>query len=273
MKSVAIILGLIFLLPQLGKADIIYFKDGMKTVCQEKAWEEGKEVKCEYEGTILRYQKEDVLRIQEIRTPEKTPPAEPTKASKPPAAAATMPSAGIKATGSKAKAPEKKELKALPVQPPGVPDTKGLEFYNPRRPQKYWTSAVSKHQTFKEAIAALSKQYDRSPDWIQQQMGKTNALDELHRNLARGKLNAPVEAQEQTEKNVSDTLFYNPRRPQKYWTSATAKHKTFNEAVNALSAEYGRSQQWVQQYMGTSNNLDEIHQNLKNQKLSESSPE
>ena len=88
-----------------------------------------------------------------------------------------------------------------------------------------------------------------------------------------GKLNAPVEAQEQTEKNVSDTLFYNPRRPQKYWTSATAKHKTFNEAVNALSAEYGRSQQWVQQYMGTSNNLDEIHQNLKNQKLSESSPE
>ncbi|MGD8342198.1 MAG: hypothetical protein PVH53_01330, partial [Desulfobacterales bacterium] len=64
----AIILGLIILLPPLAQADIIFFKDGMKTVCQEKAWEEGQEVKCEYEGTVLSYQKKDVLRIQQIRT-------------------------------------------------------------------------------------------------------------------------------------------------------------------------------------------------------------
>jgi hypothetical protein len=69
-KRFTIILGLIFLLPQLGKADTIYFKDGMKTVCQEKAWEEGQEVKCEYEGTVLSYQKKDVLRIQKINTPQ-----------------------------------------------------------------------------------------------------------------------------------------------------------------------------------------------------------
>lgn len=274
MKRLTIILGLISLLPQLGKADIIFFKDGMKTVCQEKAWEEGKEVKCEYEGTVLRYQKEDVLRIQIMRTPKKAPPAEPIKASEQPAAAATTPPADIKATGSKPKPPEKKDLKALPVQPSEVSNTKGkgLEFYNPRRPQKYWTSAVSKHQTFKEAIAALAKQYDRSPDWIKQQMGETNDLGEIHQNLAHGKLNAPVETKVQTENKISDTLFYNPRRPHKYWTSATAKHKTLKEAVNALSVEYDRSQQWVQQHMGASNNLDEIHQNLRKQKLSESSP-
>ncbi len=272
MKRFTIILGLFFLLPQLGKADIIFFKDGMKTVCQEKAWEEGQEVKCEYEGTVLTYQKKDVLRIQVIRTPQKAPPAEPQETSEQPAATVATPSADIKATGSTPKPPEKKDLKSLPVQPSGVSDTKGLEFYNPRRPHKYWTSAVAKHQTFNEAIAALAKQYDRSPDWIKQQMGETNDLDEIHQNLARSKLNAPVEPEVQTGKKVSGTLFYNPRRPHKYWTSATAKHKTFEEAVNALSTEYGRSQQWVQQYMGESNNLDEIHQNLRNQKLSESSP-
>lgn len=272
MKRFTIILGLIFLLPPLGKADIIFFRDGMKTVCQEKAWEEGQEVKCEYEGTVLSYQKKDVLRIQRIRTPQKAPPSEPQETSEQPAATVAPPSADIKATGSTPKPPEKKDLKSQPVQPSSVSNTEGLEFYNPRRPQKYWTSAVAKHQTFKEAIAALAKQYDRSPDWIKQQMGETNDLDEIHQNLARSKLNAPVEPKGQTEKKVSDTLFYNPRRPHKYWTSATAKHKTFKEAVNALSTEYGRSQQWVQQYMGASNNLDEIHQNLRNQKLSESSP-
>jgi hypothetical protein len=285
----AIILGLIILLPPLAQADIIFFKDGMKTVCQEKAWEEGQEVKCEYEGTVLSYQKKDVLRIQQIRTekkvppaepvkmPEqpaaaKVPPAEPVKTPEQPAAAVATPSSDGKAPDSKPKPREKKDLKASPIQPTGVSGTKGLEFYNPRRPQKYWTSAVSKHQTFEQAIAALAKQYDRSPDWIQQQMGETNDLDEIHRNLARSKLSVPVETTAQTEKKVSNTLFYNPRRPHKYWTSASAKHKTFKEAVNALSAEYDRPQQWVQQYMGMSNNLDEIHQNLRNQKLSESSP-
>lgn len=292
MKAFIIIFGLTFLLPQLGKADIIFFKDGMRTICQEKAWEEGQEVKCEYEGTVLSYQKKDVLRIQEIRTLKKTPPAKPIKTpekpvaetakktlpakpiktSEQPVTGAVTPTADIKASGSKPKPDEKKHLTASPVQPTSVSNVKGLEFYNPRRPQKYWTSAVSKHLTFKEAIAALAKQYDRSPDWIQQHMGETNNLEEIHQNLARDKLNAAVETKVQTPKKVSDTLFYNPRRPHKYWTSATAKHKTFKEAMNALSAEYDHSQQWVEQYMGTSNNLDEIHQNLKKQKLSESSP-
>ena len=273
MKTGTIIFGIILMLPQLCKADIIFFKDGMRTVCQEKAWEEDQEVKCEYQGTILSYQKKDVLRIQEIRTSKKAPPAKPEKTPEKPVAAVAKPSTDLKAPDAKPKLPDKKDIKLLPVQPGGVSNTRELEFYNPRRAHKYWTSAVSKHKTFKEAIAALAKQYDRSPDWIQQHMGETNDLNEIHQNLAGSKLNAPVETKVQTQQKVSDTLFYNPRRPQKYWTSAMAKHKTFKEAVNALSAQYGRSNQWVQQYMGKSNNLDEIHQNLQNQKLSESSPE
>jgi len=53
---------------------------------------------------------------------------------------------------------------------------------------------------------------------------------------------------------------------QAYWTSATAKHNTFKEAISTLAKEYDRSQEWVQQHMGNTNNLNEIHQNLANHK-------
>jgi hypothetical protein len=57
----------IILMPLNTAADTIFFKDGMKTVCQERAWEEGDEIKCEYQGSILTYQKNDVLRIEKIK--------------------------------------------------------------------------------------------------------------------------------------------------------------------------------------------------------------
>jgi hypothetical protein len=50
--------------PSAASADIIYFKDGMKTVCLEKAWEEDGEVKCEYDGVVLSYKKSEVERIE-----------------------------------------------------------------------------------------------------------------------------------------------------------------------------------------------------------------
>ena len=262
-------------MPHPGIADIIFFKDGMKTVCQEKAWMENQEVKCEYEGAILTYQKEDVLRIQKIRTIKQpdSPPAQTKipEIKKPDTQTATPP------PDTKSPVLRQKPTVGKKSPPPSVPpsdrsDTKGIEFYNPRRPQKYWASASSKHQTLDAAIGALAKKYGRSPEWVMQQMGETNELDEIHRNLSRSKLTAPAETKAEPLKPISETLFYNPRRPNKYWTSPTAKHKTFKQAIAALADEYERPQEWVQQYMGESNNLDEIHQNLKKQKLSETSP-
>ena len=141
-------------------ADIIYFKDGLKTICQERAWEEGDQVKCEYGGWIIQYQKSDVLRI--LRT---TPP--------------------------KRGAPPDKSLRITkknePVQsitqknPPS--NTGGVAFYDPRRPLKYWTNQNTGHNSYKEAIQALAKKYKRSPEWIQQNMGQSNDLAEIHQNL------------------------------------------------------------------------------------------
>jgi hypothetical protein len=255
----------------MGKADIIHFNDGMKTICQGKAWEENQEVKCEYEGTVISYQKKDVLRIQKIRTEKniesgsepKPSPAKPATRHKEPAPDARPPAAEKKSTKPKGSKP-------VTVKPIGSPKPNGLEFYNPRRPNKYWTSASSKHKTFEQAIGALAKQYDRSPEWITQQMGETNNLDEIHQNLRRSKADISATSEKQNKKKTtSEILFYNPRRPNKYWSSATAKHKGYKEAISALAAAYERSPEWVQQNMGESNNLEEIHQNLKTKKSTE----
>lgn len=260
------------LIPLNSEADVIYFKDGMKTVCQERAWEQDAEIKCEYEGTILSYQKKDVIRIEKTGIEKQTDSQasevqEPIKATAKQAVVSEVP----QPVASEKKPLPQYESEATSKQA-DMAETKGLEFYNPRRPQKYWTSATSKHHAFKDAIATLAKQYDRAPEWIEHHMGETNDLYEIHQNLQKSKLNAPVELKEDDPKKVPEILFYNPRRPQKYWTSANAKHKTFKEAISVLAKEYERTPEWVEQYMGTTNNLGEIRSNLANRKEVEASP-
>ncbi len=274
MKRFTIILGCIILLPQVAKADIIFFKDGMKTVCRDRAWEEGQEVKCEYDGMILSYQKKDVQRIEKTLFEKKSEPSlDKIKTAPKATEGSPTETRKKKATLSQQKPLAEKNIsKTVSNDNSGAAQTGGLEFYNPRRPHKYWISASAKYQSFEKAIAALAKQYDRSPGWIKQHMGEINDLDKIHRNLASGKLNTPDEIKPDPVKGISETLFYNPRRPQKYWTGSTSKHKTFQQAVSALAKQYGRSQEWVQQHMGNSNNLNEIHQNLTNRKLAETSP-
>ena len=103
-------------------------------------------------------------------------------------------------------------------------------------------------------------------------MGSTNDLGQIHQNLSESQLSAPIEIQEPEADKGPQILFYNPRRPQKYWTSATAKHDTFNEAISALATAYDRSPEWVQQHMGNTNNLSEIHENLSKSKSADASP-
>ena len=265
----------IMLMPLNAVADIIFFKDGMKTVCQERAWEEGNEIKCEYQGAILTYQKNDVLRIEKTIIQKESENSSQTKE------AGLKPTSQVAAKPVEINSPETKKTSAPDNQSQPSSNssqgsaslnTSGLEFYNPRRPHKYWTSATAKHDTFKAAIAALAEQYDRSADWIQQHMGNTNDLDQIHRNLSNSKLNAPAETQTADEEKTPEILFYDPRRPHKYWTSATAQYDTFKEAISALASAYDRPPEWIQQHMGNTNDLSEIHANLAKSKAADASP-
>ena len=266
MKKIVLICAATLLVPLDVSADIIFFKDGMKTVCHDRAWEEDGAIKCEYSGTVLTYQKKDVLRIEKVIIDKESEKAADKRRVPP-----KMTPAPAKKSPEIKPAPPEKKLKMQAGTDGGIKN-KDLKFYNPRRPQKYWTSETAKHNTFKEAVAALAKQYDRSPDWIQHHMGDTNNLDEIHRNLSNDKLNAPATIAEKDEKKTSEILFYNPRRSQKYWTGENAKHNTFKEAISALAKAYDRSPEWVQQNMGDTNHLNEIHQNLSQHKSAESSP-
>jgi len=175
-KKIALACLAIILGPLNIEADVIFFKDGMKTVCQDRAWEKGSEVKCEYQGSILTYQKNDVLRIEKTKIEEEF--EEPSPKNRTPSKTAlgrAKQSPKIKQLSPEKQAASKRQLQSH-ADNGGSLKTKGLEFYNPRRPNKYWTRTNEKHNTLKEAVAALAKEYDRSPQWIQHHMGIKRSL-------------------------------------------------------------------------------------------------
>ena len=220
-------------------ADIVYFNDGMKTICQEKAWEEGNQIKCEYEGWVLTYPKKEVLRIVKTKPLQRAAPS-----------------------GKKDRAYQTTNGRSS-SRKFSRPKTNKIAFYNPRRSYKYWTDKNSKHNSYKEAIQAFAKKYDRSPDWIESHMGNTNDLEQIHRNLTGSMSNRQTVDAKPAVPEDPGIPFYNPRRPFPYWTGDDLKHKSYKEAIQTLAQKYGQSTKWVQEHMGKSNDLNQIHENLR----------
>ena len=230
-------------------ADIIYFKDGLKTICQERAWEENGQVKCEYAGWVITYQKADVLRI--LKT---TPPKQPAKIKQ------------NSQIGRKAEPPPKAPNKV------SHPKKSGTAFYDPRRPHKYWSDKNSRYDNYNDAIQALARKYNRSPEWIEAHMGDSNDLEEIHRNLANPILNPHNNPDVSPKaKQASGMVFYNPRRSFPYWIDASEKFKSYREAIQALAQKYNRPPEWIQENMGETNDLAEIHRNLQTRAAAEAS--
>jgi hypothetical protein len=235
-------------------ADIIYFKDGMRTVCDGKAWEEKDEVRCEHEGGILVYPRADLKSIEKT-LPLETLPEAPLDA--PPVAAVPVPPA--KSDGIPPPAPPHRVVPA-PLSMPR-PES-GLLFYDPRRPKKYWSSETRHHNTFREAVSALATEYDRPVEWVEQHLTDSNDLVEIRLSLeeklsGNDDLAAPPEDTSQISMD-----FYNPRRPQPYWTSDAARHTTYASAIQALAREFSETPEWVEAHMGESNDLHQIRRSL-----------
>ena len=246
-------------------ADIIYFKDGMKTICQERAWEEEGTVKCEYGGWIITYQKEDIQRIvKSTRTQKKpTPPISATENKKTPPPKTLSPDPKSPVAPATVTDRDAKPTKTAPDQ------ADGPVFYDPRRPYKYWADQNSKHKTYQAAIAALAQKYKTTPEWVQAHMGDTNDLAQIHRNLSQPQPEQISSKIQPTTSSTVELVFYNPRRPYPYWTDEKSKHKTFKEAIQALAIQYDRSPDWIKLKMGSTNDLNVIHRNLKVHKASE----
>ncbi len=63
--------------------------------------------------------------------------------------------------------------------------SKGIQFYDPRRSEKYWSSKKARHSTLKEAVNALAKHYGVSADWIEIHLGESNDLAIIHHNIQK----------------------------------------------------------------------------------------
>jgi glucan phosphoethanolaminetransferase (alkaline phosphatase superfamily) len=44
---------------------------------------------------------------------------------------------------------------------------------------------MARHNTLQEAMRALAEQYGVSTEWIESNMGNTNDLDTIHRNIRK----------------------------------------------------------------------------------------
>ncbi len=236
---------LLFPSPDGRGADSIFFKDGMRTLCHGRAWEENGMVHCEYDGGVLSYPATDVDRI------EKGPTAhlQPSEASSAPQPAAPVPASAVVDH-----APPAAQVQATPS---------GVPFYDPRRPQKYWSRPDRKHTTYPEAIAALSEEFERSPQWVEENMGDSNDLGIIRETLAGRRQAVQVRTAGTSADLPAGIEFYNPRRPEQYWTGPEARHTSYAEAIQALAREFGKPADWVERFMEDSNDVEQIRASLR----------
>jgi hypothetical protein len=250
-RSVALLLAVAstaLLGAQRAGADIIHFRDGMKTVCQGKAWEEKDEVRCEYGGGVLIYPKADVQTIE--RRPAPDPPTDPPEKQ------------AVRVPGPASETPPAPPPARALALPQGRSNASAVLFYDPRRPKKYWSSPTRQHDSYREAVSALAADFDRPAEWVEQHMIDSNDLMEIRRYLEDRRA-AGDKTQSATGAPAERTVeFYNPRRAAKYWTSENAHHNSLAEALQALARDFSETPEWVESHMADSNDLNVIRQSL-----------
>jgi hypothetical protein len=228
----------------------------MRTVCEGNAWEKGDEIHCEYDGGLLIYPKSDVARIEKGRS------VEPELDSK---IAPEIPAPPVQAKSS---VPVPTSGTVLSTAPKS---SSGIAFYDPRRPKKYWSSETRHHDTFRDAISALSEEFNRPAPWVEENLGDSNDLGDIRETLElRLSGSAATRATSVSEKGPA-VEFYNPRRAQKYMTGADAQHDSFQQAIDALARDFDKPSDWVERHMGESNDVDQIRQNLRSAQEAERS--
>ncbi len=284
-------------------ADKIYLKDGSIQE-SDQVWLSEAYVHFILKGTTgveIRYAKEivDRVTIKGVETPvlAETPENKSVKSIPDERPEATI---NNKEQGMASVAKVRERAQSKRIDPKIVRELKGVSFYDPRRKQRYWAASYSKHSSLNQALSALSQMYGRSVSWVESHMGNENDLGAIHRNLIAaqeqlagspaGNMPSPptpddanltkarsqhtlATPQHKAEERDSTAVlahvskglaFYDPRRKEKYWTGKDRRYNSLKEAMGALAKQYNVTIEWIEKYMGNTNDLVEIHQNIQN---------
>lgn len=144
------------------------------------------------------------------------------------------------------------------------------QFYNPGQKQPF---RIGPNKLFKNqaaAVKALAQQYGRSIAWVQDNFGQSNELATIHDNLKAALQKTATPKKEETvavapiEKTpAKGNTFYNPRRKKKYWIGGSERYNSLDDALGALAKKYGVTVELIERHMGNTNDLAQIHQNLR----------
>lgn len=188
-------------------------------------------------------------------------------------------------------------------------ESKGIRFYDPRRAKRYRVNKTGAYNDLHSALKELAATYGRTPDWVADHMGEENDVPTIHRNLATqriaemmSKAEAPPKRLPSSQKKVGELpvgrkaskpgqpvsmkfssstgaypkltidkgiKFYDPRRTKKYWTGNMVRHDTLHDALAALARQYDVTPQWIEDHMGESNLLIDIHKSIRSSLLDE----
>lgn len=295
---VVIVAGTVILSALPARADTIVLKDGTRET-SKRVWESEQYVHFILKGTQsveIRFDKEIVEHIERDGLPVTKGGAAP----EPPGAKNEAgPNLPEPASAQKINHSANLSDSLNPEDALFIKGNRGIQFYDPRRKQRYWASRDARYNILADAIGAMAERYKRSVQWVEKNMGEENDLAEIHRNLIGAILrekasekngdmghrqggapdkNAAVETlpkkNEETRLNdswpINDTQlnpkgiqFYDPRREAKYWSTAKTHHQSFEAAVEALATLYGVTPKWIEDHMGDSNDLEKIHQNIR----------
>ena len=202
--------GLILVLllsPGAALADEVILKDGQRLI-SPRAWVSGDYAHFILQGTAdveIRYALEIIERIVTSEGKQVYPPKVDTS----PKSANTEPvpaSPEKSAPSVKPKTPKNKPSKTASTTPASkLPDVaepaatgvdttllrakakklRKVPFYDPRRREKYWATAQSRHKDVNGAVNALAELFNQTPQWVTDHMGATNDLGEIYLNLIR----------------------------------------------------------------------------------------
>lgn len=145
-------------------------------------------------------------------------------------------------------------------------------FFLGEQERPYQVQPGRRYSTLEDAVSALSEIYGKPKDWIKKNMGGSNELNVIHKNLLEAISKNGEGTKETSERKTvvfpelgvsNKTQFYDPRRAEKYWTGKMTRNNSLKDAINALAKQYDVSPEWIEAHMGNTNLLVEIHKNIQ----------